>query len=90
MQTGTKERNPTLALALAAVALALLIGLPFVMEPPETTGGLFATAVAGLVLVAILVMGVAGFIRQRRRPYLDSVLPPLPPRDRPRSKPGEK
>jgi amino acid transporter len=88
--SGTQERNPTLALALAAVALALLIGLPFVMEPPETTQDMILTGIAGLVLVVILAMGVVSFVRHRRRPFPDSVMPPPRSRKEPTTKIGDK
>jgi hypothetical protein len=73
---GTQQRNPVLALVLAAVALALLVGLPFVMPPPETAQELLMTAAAGLALVAIVAAGAISFVRRRRRPFPDSVMPP--------------
>jgi len=61
----------------AITALALLIGLPMVLEAPSSTEGLLAAAVGALVLVALAFQGITRFVRSRRpRVYPDSVMPP--------------
>ena len=66
----------------ALVALALLIGLPFVLEPPESDERMIGATIGALVLVAVAIHGIVGYVRSRKpRAYLDSVMPPL---DRPR------
>lgn len=77
---GGKERSATEAMIQAVVALVLLIGLPFAVGEPQTTQGLVADVVAALALVVFLLEGAARFIRNRRRPYPDSIMPPPPPR----------
>jgi hypothetical protein len=68
--------DPKLALIQAGVALALLIGLPIVLDPPTTPWGIAGLVVAAMLLMAFLVEGVMRFIRGRRRPFADSMLPP--------------
>lgn len=68
--------DPKLALIQAAVALALLIGLPLVLEAPTTPWGVAGLVVAAMLLMAFLAEGVVRFIRARRRPFADSMLPP--------------
>jgi uncharacterized membrane protein len=81
MRPGGKERSATLAMIQAIVALALLIILPLVVGTPETTQGMVAAIVAAFVLFAFLLEGAARFIRNRRRPFLDSVMPPQKQQD---------
>ena len=66
----------------AIVALALLIILPFVVGTPDTVPDMVAAGAIALVLFTFLVTGVARFIRNRKRPYPDSVIPPPQPGDR--------
>ena len=74
-----KKPKPALAIAQAAVALILLIGLPLVFAP-STDMDMAATGIAALVLLAFLVEGVMRFLRSRRpSPFLDSVMPPKDP-----------
>ena len=68
--------DPKLALAQAFVALALLIGLPLVLEAPTTPWGVAGLVVAAMVLIAFLAEGVVRFFRARHRPFADSMLPP--------------
>lgn len=68
--------DPKLALIQACVALALLIGLPIVLEAPTTPWGVAGLVVAAMLLMTFLVEGVLRFIRARRRPFADSMLPP--------------
>jgi hypothetical protein len=82
LKPGGKERSSTEALIQALVAMALLIGLPLLVGTPETIEGMAAAFVAAFALFAFLLEGVARFIRNRRRPYPDSILPPPPPADR--------
>ena len=70
-----KTPDPKLAIAQAAVALALLIGLPYI-HSPETHSELLYTGFAALVLLAFLVEGVARFLRSRRPRFHDSIMPP--------------
>ena len=80
---GAKERSATLAMVQAAVALALLIALPIFMGTPDTVPDMIAAGAVALVLFTFLVTGVARFIRNRKLPYPDSMMPsPLPPGDR--------
>ncbi len=76
MQPDGKSPDPKLAIAQAAVALVLLIGLPIAVGTPATPMDIAVAAIAGMILLAFLVEGVARFMRSRRRPFLDSVLPP--------------
>jgi hypothetical protein len=93
MRPGGKERSSKVAIAQAGVALALLIILPIAVGTPETPQGIAAAAVVALLLVVFLLEGVARFIRNKKRPYPDSVMPPpvssktntiMPPPDLPR------
>ena len=68
--------DPKLALIQAGVALALLIGLPIVLDPPTTPWGIAGLVAAAMLLMAFLVEGVMRFLRSRRRPFPDSMLPP--------------
>jgi hypothetical protein len=79
---GGKQGSATAAMIQAVVALMLLIGLPFAVGEPETTRGLVADVAAALVLVGFLLEGSMRFLRNRRRPYPDSVMPPPPPGSR--------
>jgi len=82
LKPGGKERSPKVALAQALVAFALLIVLPLVIGTPETTLGMVAGLVVAGVLFAFLLEGSARFIRNRRRPYPDSIMPPPDPAGR--------
>ncbi len=69
-----------LYLAQAAVALALLIGLPFVLEPPATDERMIAATIGAVVLAAIAIHGIMRFVRSRKpRAYHDSIMPPVEP-----------
>ncbi len=68
--------DPKLALIQAAVALVLLIGLPIVLEPPTTPWGVGGLVTASLLLLIFCAEGVVRFVRSRRRPYADSIIPP--------------
>jgi hypothetical protein len=82
-QPGARERSATLAMVQAAVALALLIVLPIVVGTPETTQGIVAAGAVALVLFTFLVTGIARFMRNRKIPYPDSMMPtPLAPGER--------
>ena len=77
--------DPKLALIQSGVALVLLIGLPIMLEAPHTPWGVVGLAVAALLLIVFLAEGVLRFIRARRRPFADSILPPeLERRDKPK------
>ena len=61
-----------LYIAQAAVAIALLVGLPFVLDPPATDEHMIAAALAA--------HGVVGYVRSRKpKSYPDSVMPPVEP-----------
>ena len=67
-------------LAQAGVALALLIGLPFVLEPPATDERMIAATIGAVALAALAVHGIMRFVRSRKpRAYHDSVMPPVEP-----------
>ena len=69
-----------LYLAQAGVALALLIGLPFVLEPPATDERMIAATIGAVVLAAIAIHGIMRFVRSRKpRAYHDSIMPPVEP-----------
>ena len=69
-----------LHLAQAAVAFALLIGLPLFLEPPGTDDRMLAAAFGALFLAAVAAHGVLGYVRSRKpKSYLDSVMPPMEP-----------
>ena len=70
------QSDPKLALIQAAVALVLLIGLPIVLDPPTTPWGVGGLVTASLLLLIFCAEGVVRFFRSRRRPYLDSIIPP--------------
>ena len=64
-------------LAQAVVALALLIGLPFVLPTPSSTLGELAAGLGAVVLVAAAIQGVVRFVRTRKpRSFHDSVIVP--------------
>ena len=73
-----KARNPRFAIAQAAVALLLLIGLPFIFSPASHADLLFV-GFAALILLAFLVEGVVRFLRSRRPGFHDSIMPPREP-----------
>src|SRR4026207_1470715 len=60
----------------AAAPLAVAARLPIVRDPPTTPWGVAGLVVAAMLLIAFLVEGVMRFIRARRRPFADSILPP--------------
>ena len=67
-------------LAQAGVALALLIGLPFVLEPPATDEWMIAATIGAAVLAGVAIHGIMRFARSRRPGvYHDSVMPPVEP-----------
>ena len=73
----------------ALLALALLVGLPLVLDPPESTAGIAAAVVGALILAGLAFRGMVGFVRSRKpRVYLDSLMPPKvrpkTPKKRPR------
>jgi acyl-CoA reductase-like NAD-dependent aldehyde dehydrogenase len=69
-----------LHLAQAAVAFALLIGLPVVLEPPATEEGMLAAAFGAVFLAALAAHGVVGYVRSRKpKSYPDSIMPPVEP-----------
>ena len=69
-----------LHLAQAAVAFALLIGLPMVLEPPSTEDRMIAAAFGAVFLAALAAHGVLGYVRSRKpKSYLDSIMPPMEP-----------
>ena len=71
-----EQSDPRLALIQAFVALALLIGLPIVLEPPTTPWGVGGLVTASLLLMIFFAEGVVRFVRSRRRPFHDSIIPP--------------
>ena len=71
-----EQSDPKLALIQAGVALALLIGLPLVLEPPTTPWGVGGLVTASLLLLIFCAEGVVRFFRSRRKPYPDSIIPP--------------
>ncbi|MGH8765432.1 MAG: hypothetical protein ACRET8_06915 [Burkholderiales bacterium] len=74
------------------IALALLIGLPMVMESPESTEGILVAVAGALVLVAFAVRGVVRFVRSRKtRTFHDSIMPDraVPPKVTVMEKPKE-
>ena len=61
----------------AVVALALLLGLPIVLEAPTSTQGELAAAAGAVLLVAVAIHGVVRFVRSRKpRSFPDSIMPP--------------
>lgn len=68
-------------LAQALLALAVLVGLPMVVETPESLPGQIAAVIGALILAGLAFRGVVGFVNSRRpKRYLDSVMPERPPR----------
>lgn len=64
----------------AVVALAVLTGLPVIVEAPASPEGMIGATVGALILVAIAIHGVFGYVRSRKpRSYHDSVMPPVEP-----------
>ncbi len=78
MKTREEDERPdaTLALIQAGVSLALLIGLPLVLDAPTTPWGVGGLVTASLLLLVFFAEGVVRFVRARRRPFADSMLPP--------------
>jgi hypothetical protein len=69
-----------LHLAQAAIAFALLIGLPVVMEPPHTDNGMLAAGFGAVFLAALAAHGVVSYVRSRKpKSDHDSILPPVEP-----------
>jgi len=61
----------------AVVAVALLVGLPFVLPTPSSSAGELAAAIGAVVLVALAIQGVVRFVRTRKpRSFHDSVMVP--------------
>lgn len=61
-------------------ALALLVGLPAVLETPSSEAGMIAAAIGALILVAVAFHGVVSFVRNRKpHSYPDSIMPPKDP-----------
>ena len=68
------------SIAQAVVALALLVGLPAVLETPTSNLGLIAAAAGALVLVGLAFHGIARFVRSRKPgSFPDSIMPPKEP-----------
>jgi uncharacterized membrane protein (UPF0136 family) len=64
----------------AGFSLALLVGLPVVLETPTSDEGLIAATIGALVLLGVAIHGVIGYVRSRKpRSYHDSVMPPVEP-----------
>ncbi len=64
----------------AAVAFALLIGLPIVLEPPSTDERMIAAAFGAVFLAALAAHGMVGYVRSRKpKSYHDSIMPPVEP-----------
>ena len=69
-----------LYIAQAAVAIALLVGLPFVLDPPATDEHMIAASLGALVLALVAIHGVMGYVNSRRpKRFLDSVMAPKEP-----------
>ena len=65
----------------AFLALAALVGLPMVLETPESVGGQVAAVVGALILAGLAFRGVVGYVNSRKpKRYLDSIMPERPPR----------
>ena len=64
----------------ALAALALLIGLPLVLDPPESTEGIIGAGFGALILAGLAFRGVVGFVNSRRpKRYPDSIMVPKEP-----------
>jgi hypothetical protein len=64
----------------AAVALALLIGLPIVLDPPATEEHVIMAMVGALTLAGVAFHGIMRFVRSRGpRAFHDSIMPPVEP-----------
>ena len=77
----------------AFVALALLVGLPFVLPTPSSTAGELAAAIGAVVLVALGIQGVVRFVKSRKpRSFHDSIMvtPKKPDLERTVIKPRDK
>ena len=77
----------------AFVALALLVGLPFVLPTPSSTAGELAAAIGAVVLVALGIQGVVRFVKSRKpRSFHDSIMvtPKKPDLERTVVKPRDK
>ena len=59
----------------AFVALALLIGLPFVLPTPSSSAGELGATIGAAVLIVLGVQGVVRFVKSRKpRSFHDSVM----------------
>lgn len=83
------DDDPKLELIQAGVALVLLLGLPVVLDPSSTPWGFGGLVAAALLLLVFFAEGVVRFVRGRRRPFADSMLPPEPDRRDKPPKPKE-
>ena len=64
----------------AVFALAVLIGLPVVLDTPASLEGMIAAAVGAVILCLVAIRGVARYVRSRKpSSYHDSVMPPVEP-----------
>ncbi len=71
-----KAPRPGPAIAQAAVALVLLMGMPFIYTPSSQTD-LGAMVFVALVLLAFLIESVLRFVRSKGRgSFQDSIMPP--------------
>ena len=61
----------------AFLALAVLIGLPSVIETPTSTTGMIAAAIGALILIGVAFRGIVGFVNSRRpKRFPDSMIAP--------------
>ena len=61
----------------AIVALALLVGLPFVLPTPSSSAGELAATIGAAVLIVLGVQGVVRFVKSRKpRSFHDSIMVP--------------
>jgi len=60
----------------AVFALAVLIGLPVFVKAPASLEGMIAATVGALILLAIAIHGVVGYVRSSKpKSYHDSIMP---------------
>ena len=61
----------------AGLALAALVALPLLVEPPESLAGQVVAVIGALILAGLALRGMIGFVRSRKpRSYPDSLMPP--------------